>query len=83
MITDWFTEVLIFVGCNFPNCPRTSIYQASERDFKVVMVEDAVSRVYRKGLDEIMNIGVTVYATNQFMQKLEGSPRNSNLRKAQ
>ena len=31
-------DTLIFVGCNFPNCPRTSIYEASERDFKIVLV---------------------------------------------
>ncbi|WP_459872860.1 hypothetical protein, partial [Endothiovibrio diazotrophicus] len=27
-------STLVFSGCNFPNCPRTSIYQASERDFR-------------------------------------------------
>jgi nicotinamidase-related amidase len=28
---------LVFCGCNFPNCPRTSIGEASERDFRVVL----------------------------------------------
>ncbi|OAB38652.1 isochorismatase [Paenibacillus macquariensis subsp. defensor] len=64
-------DTLIFIGCNFPNCPRTSIYQASERDFKVVMVEDAISGVYSKGIDEISNIGVKVYTTNRLLQELE------------
>ncbi|OAB38468.1 cysteine hydrolase family protein [Paenibacillus glacialis] len=64
-------DTLIFIGCNFPNCPRTSIYQASERDFKVVMVEDAISGIYSKGIDEIMNIGVKVYTTNGLIQELE------------
>ena len=27
---------LVVCGCNFPNCPRTTIYEASERDFKIV-----------------------------------------------
>ncbi|WP_268794586.1 isochorismatase family protein [Paenibacillus sp. DMB20] len=62
------------MGCNFPNCPRTTIYEASERDFKVVMVEDAVSGVYGKGIDEIKNIGVKVCATNEFMQVLGNMP---------
>jgi nicotinamidase-related amidase len=31
-------STLVFVGCNFPNCPRAAIYDASERDYKVVMV---------------------------------------------
>ena len=44
-------STLIFTGCNFPNCPRTSIYQASERDYRIVMVTDAISgrRVSRAG----------------------------------
>jgi hypothetical protein len=49
---------LAFTGCNFPNCPRTSIYEASERDFRIVLVEDAVSGLYKRGKDEIRNIGV-------------------------
>src|SRR5205814_1216472 len=32
-------STLVFAGCNFPNCPRTSIYEASERDFRLVLVE--------------------------------------------
>ncbi|MEK8127713.1 isochorismatase family cysteine hydrolase [Paenibacillus filicis] len=63
-------DTLIFTGCNFPNCPRTSIYQASERDFKVVMIEDAISGVYAKGIEEIRNIGVSIYTTDQLIQAL-------------
>ena len=51
-------NTVVFAGCNFPNCPRTSIYEASERDFKVVLVEDAVSGLYPKGIEEMLNIGV-------------------------
>jgi nicotinamidase-related amidase len=53
-------DTLVFMGCNFPNCPRTSIYEASERDFKIVLVEDAVSGLYPKGKEEMLNIGVHV-----------------------
>jgi len=54
-------DTLIFTGCNFPNCPRTSMYEASERDFKAIMVEDAISGVYEKGKEEIRNIGISIY----------------------
>ena len=64
-------DTLIFIGCNFPNCPRTSIYEASERDFKVVMIEDAISGIYDKGLEEIQNIGVRVYRTNEWIEVIE------------
>ncbi len=53
-------DTLVFCGCNFPNCPRTSIYGASMRDFRIVMVTDAVSGVYERGLQELRNIGVTL-----------------------
>jgi len=56
-------DTLVFLGCNFPNCPRTSIYEASERDFKTVLVEDAVSGLYQKGKEELLNIGVQVTNT--------------------
>ncbi|MFF2480956.1 cysteine hydrolase family protein [Paenibacillus sp. NPDC058071] len=63
-------DTLLFIGCNFPNCPRTSIYQASERDFKAVMVEDAISGVYEKGIREIENIGVKVMKTEEILAQL-------------
>jgi nicotinamidase-related amidase len=51
-------STVVFVGCNFPNCPRTSIYEASERDFRVVLVRDAISGLYERGEQELANIGV-------------------------
>lgn len=49
---------LVFSGCNFPNCPRTSIYEASERDFRIVLARDAISGLYERGEQELTNIGV-------------------------
>lgn len=57
------SSTLVFAGCNFPNCPRTSIYEASERDFRVVLVSDAVSGVYERGIGECSAIGVAVLDT--------------------
>jgi len=51
-------STLVFCGCNFPNCPRTSIYEASERDFRIVLAEDAISGLYDRGREELRNIGV-------------------------
>ena len=49
---------LVFCGCNFPNCPRTSIFEASERDFRIVLARDAISGLYERGEHELANIGV-------------------------
>lgn len=54
-------DTLAIVGCNFPNCPRTTIYEASERDFRLVFVRDATSGVYQRGLDELAQIGAAVW----------------------
>ncbi len=56
-------DSLVFCGCNFPNCPRTSIYEASERDFKIALATDAVSGLYDQGLRELEQIGVCVQDT--------------------
>jgi nicotinamidase-related amidase len=59
---------LAFAGCNFPNCPRTSIYEASERDFRIVLVEDAISGLYDRGRDEMKNIGVALMNSDHLAQ---------------
>ncbi len=59
---------LAFSGCNFPNCPRTSIYEASERDFRIVLVEDAISGLYARSQQEMTNIGVAVMTTDQVIE---------------
>jgi nicotinamidase-related amidase len=58
-------STLVFSGCNFPNCPRASIYEASERDFRVVLVEDAISGLYGQGRREMCNIGVELILAAQ------------------
>lgn len=62
---------LIFTGCNFPNCPRTSMYEASERDFKVVMTADTISGVYDQGIWELRNIGITVLNSDDIIRYLD------------
>jgi len=56
---------LVVCGFNFPNCPRTTIYEASERDFRIVMVRDGVSGLYDRGIEEIRNIGVAVLTVEE------------------
>jgi nicotinamidase-related amidase len=49
---------IVFCGCDFPNGPRATIYAASNRDFRIVLVTDAVSRTTESGLTELGSIGV-------------------------
>jgi nicotinamidase-related amidase len=57
-------DTVVISGCNYPNCPRTTIYEASERDFRVVLVRDAISQLYQKGEEEMQNIGVNIMETD-------------------
>ena len=59
-LRDTRSDTLVFVGCNFPNCPRTSIYEASERDFRIMLVSDALSGLDDRGIKECAGIGVDV-----------------------
>jgi nicotinamidase-related amidase len=58
---------LVVCGCNFPNCPRTSIYEASERDYRLILVRDAVSGIYPRGEDELRAIGVQLTDTAELI----------------
>lgn len=64
-------NTLIILGCNFPNCTRTTIYEASERDFKIVAVYDAISQVYEKGLRELEAIGVCLLNEKEIIHIFE------------
>jgi len=66
-------STLVFCGCNFPNCPRTSIYEASERDFRVVLARDAVSGLYEQGERELENIGVRVIESAELLDSLRAA----------
>jgi nicotinamidase-related amidase len=58
-------NTVVVCGCNFPNCPRTTIYEASERDFRTVLAKDATSLVYDIGLQELKNIGVSIMSADE------------------
>ena len=63
-------STVVFSGCNFPNCPRASVYEASERDYRIVLVEDAVSGLYDRGKREMVEIGVAVMSSVDVIRKV-------------
>lgn len=68
---------LVFCGCNFPNCPRTSIYEASERDFRVVLARDAISGLYELAEHELANIGVRLMSAAELTGALAAATRET------
>jgi len=69
-LKEKLVSTLVFCGCNYPNCPRTSIYQASERDFRVVAAVDAVSGIQRADVDGLESIGVSCAAVDEICNAL-------------
>jgi nicotinamidase-related amidase len=66
-------NTVVVCGCNFPNCPRTTIYEASERDFRIILAKDATSLIYNIGLQELENIGVLLMNTDECIAWLGAS----------
>jgi nicotinamidase-related amidase len=57
-------DTVVLAGCNLPNCPRASIVEAHERDFRVVLVADAVSQASDQGLREVAGLGTVLLSTD-------------------
>lgn len=64
-------QSLVITGCNFPNCPRTTMYEASERDFRLAIVEEGLSGLYERGLQELEAIGVHVLGFEETLDIFE------------
>lgn len=67
-------DTVVVAGCNFPNCPRATIFDASERDYRVVVVEDAVSQVTPDRLADAVNLGVHVLPTDAVVKQVGQVP---------
>jgi nicotinamidase-related amidase len=65
-------DTIVVCGCNFPNCPRTTVYGASARDYRIVFVPEATSGTYERGLDELATIDVAVNDVAETIAWIEG-----------
>lgn len=67
-------DTVVVAGCNLPNCPRATLFDASERDYRAVAVSDATSQATDQRLDDLRLIGVEVLTTAQVVGALAGNP---------
>lgn len=51
-------DTVVLAGCNFPNCPRATAFDASARDLRIVLAQDAVSQTTPDRLADAVGIGV-------------------------
>lgn len=64
-------DTIVIAGCNFPNCPRATMYGASERDYRTLIVEDAVSGVLPLHLEEAERIGAGHLRVAELKDRIE------------
>lgn len=80
LLAEHGVDTVVFAGCNMPNCPRASIIQAHERDFRVVLATDAISNASDQGYQEIAAIGTTLMPTGEIIAALRPAAGSSPVR---
>lgn len=63
-------DTLVVGGSNFPNCPRATLFEASERDFRLVALSDGLSLFDERDRREMESIGVHVLTCGEVMEGL-------------
>lgn len=71
-------DTLVIGGFNFPNCPRSTIYEASERDFRIAALKRGISHIYGKGMEELENIHVSFLSLSEIQENIKGIFSNSS-----
>jgi nicotinamidase-related amidase len=69
-LTGLGVHTVVFAGCNYPNCPRASIYDASEHDYRVLIASDAISGIEDPHLEEAGRIGVIHAGSDEIIRTL-------------
>ncbi len=72
VLRGWGAGTLVVAGCNLPNCPRATIFEASERDFRLVAVTDAISQATAANMAELAAIGVNLLESSDVIAALAG-----------
>jgi nicotinamidase-related amidase len=69
-LRDRNVTTVVVAGCNLPNCPRGTLFDATERDYRAVLVPDATSQVTAERLADLTLIGVTLTDTKVIEEQL-------------
>ena len=56
-LADRDVSSVVIAGCNFPNCPRATLFDATERDLRAVLPTDAISGLEARHIREAEAIG--------------------------
>ena len=64
---------LVLCGCNFRTAIRATVYEASARDFRIVVATDGVSGASEEGLSELGRMGIYLMTADSCLAWLSGA----------
>lgn len=65
---------VVVAGCNYPNCPRATLVDATERDLRTVAVHDAISGWTADAGREMPGTGIACLTTAEVIAALPRKP---------
>lgn len=74
-LSDLDVSTVVIAGCNYPNCPRSTLVDATERDLRTVAVSDALSRWTAEAPAELSGLGIGVFTTAEVVAGVNAPPR--------
>ena len=66
-------NTVIIAGCNYPNCVRATVYEASARDLRVIAITDGISNFTEHGWQELASIGINILSSGDCIAGVEGA----------
>jgi len=64
------------IGTYFPNCVRSTIYDATALDLRVVVVPEAVAGIHDRGIAELKTIGCLVMRVEEIESEIAKARKN-------
>lgn len=62
---------MVVQGCNLPNCPRATLFDASSLDYRTVLVSDATSQVTDDRLHDLTLIGTHIMTADEVVRGMK------------
>lgn len=69
-LTERAVSTVVLAGCNYPNCPRSTLVDATERDLRTVAVRDAISGWTADADHEMPGMGIVCLGADEVVASI-------------
>ncbi len=70
MLRELDVNSVAVAGTWFPNCVRSTLFDAAALDFRAVAVSNAIAGIYDRGIGELAKIGIPALKTDDLIAEL-------------